>query len=418
MTGARPEWWSHPDGADAARQGFRRPALLGEPVVLSPFPVGPRRRRSLFRTLLMGAAITVTAGLLGGGVGALLQGERQGGRITLRQDAPTGARRAASSPAGVARSALLGVVYLHVGSDSTSDTGTGIVLDDAGDILTNNHVVAPNGTVGSISVSFSSGQRHKAELVGRDAGYDLAVVKVSGVSGLHPLRLGDSQAVRVGDPVLAIGAPFGLEGTVTAGIVSALDRPIASGDGSQLAYLDTLQTDASINPGNSGGPLLDSAGEVVGINTAIRAADDSADGPLDASPQSGSIGLGFAIPIDLAVRIAQQLIDTGSAVHPVLGVSLDDSYQGDGAEVATSAIDGSPPVTPGGAASHAGLKPGDVITAMNGLPVATPEDLEAYVRARVPGETISLQVRRGGQTLRLQAVLGSSGSSGPQSQSP
>jgi putative serine protease PepD len=372
----------------------------------------------VLRTLLGGVALAVAAGVLGGGVGALVQGERQGGRITLRQDVNTGAHRAAGTSASVARSALLGVVYLHVGSASTTDTGTGILLDDSGDILTNNHVIAPNGTPGTVSVTFSSGQQHRAELVGRDAGYDLAVVKVLGVSGLHPLPLGDSDTVRIGDPVLAIGAPFGLEGTVTAGIVSALDRPITSGDGSQLAYLDTIQTDAPINPGNSGGPLLNSAGEVVGVNTAIRSADDSADGPLDASPQSGSIGLGFAIPVNEAVRIAQQLIDTGHAVHPVLGVSLDNSYQQSGAKVAGQPVAGRPPVLPGGPADRAGIRPGDVITALDGLPVVIPEDLEVYVRARTPGSTVRLEVRRGDRTLTAQAVLGSSDGAGADSESP
>lgn len=244
--------------------------------------------------------------------------------------------------------------------------------------------------------------------MGNDSGYDLAVVKVTGVSGLKPLPLGNSDAVRVGDPVVAIGAPFDLSNTVTSGIISAKERPITAGgekgDGSDISYVDALQTDAPINPGNSGGPLVDARARVIGINSAIRAADSGSG--LDGG-QSGSIGLGFAIPINQGKRVAEELINTGKASHPVIGVSLDMDYAGDGARVGAKAADGGPAVTTGGPGAKAGIKPGDVITEVNGQRVHSGEELIVKIRAHRPGDRLKLTVVRGGKERPVTLALGS-----------
>lgn len=242
-----------------------------------------QQRRSRTRKLLAASALglALLSGGIGGVVGARLERDSGGGDIVLPQAGKEDSGRAPGSVAGIAARALPSVVTLHVTGDEESGTGTGIVLDTRGHILTNNHVVQPAGGDGEISVTFSGGQTAKAEVVGHDTGYDLAVVEVSGVRGLKPMPLGNSDNVRVGDPVVAIGAPFDLDNTVTSGIISAKERPITAGgeaaDGSDVSYVDALQTDAPINPGNSGGPLLDSQARVVGINSAIRSADDGAD---------------------------------------------------------------------------------------------------------------------------------------------
>ncbi|QMU75195.1 PDZ domain-containing protein [Streptacidiphilus sp. PB12-B1b] len=347
--------------------------------------------------------MVVCAGLLGGGVGAVVQGQQQGGRITL-QPVPGASRHLGpDSTADVVQAALPGVVYLHVSDGSDSVTGTGVVLDGKGHILTNNHVVAPLGRPGRITVVFTSGQQHAAAVVGRDPVADLAVIQVDGVTGLRPIALGSAAGLRVGDPVLAIGDPFGLRSTVTSGIVSSLDRPVtmaATGSGGP-AYLDALQTDAAINPGNSGGPLLDSAGEVVGVNTAIRSADPDAADPYGADDEAGSDGIGFAIPIDQAMRVAEQLIDGVPVTRTALGVLLDTGYQGGGRVLRT---------TPGSAAAVAGLHPGDVVTAVDGTPVGSADDLVALVRGRAPDAPARLTVQRAGAELvvpvRLRAVRG------------
>ncbi|MFE2882344.1 S1C family serine protease [Streptomyces sp. NPDC059272] len=305
--------------------------------------------------------------------------------------------RAAGTVAGIAARALPSVVTLRVSGDDVSGTGTGIVLDGRGDILTNNHVVRAGGGGGAISVRFSGGQTVKGEVVGRDVGYDLAVVRVHGVRGLRAMPLGNSDNVRVGDPVVAIGAPFGLDNTVTAGIVSAKERPVTTGgdasDGSDVSYLDALQTDAPINPGNSGGPLLDARGLLVGVNSAIRSADEQdGDGEGEGSAQSGSVGLGFAIPVNQAKRVAEELINHGKATHPVIGVTLDLDYAGDGARVATP---------------KAGLKAGDVITRVDGQPVHSGDELVVRTRAHRPGDHLRLTLRRGGEDMTLSLVLGS-----------
>ncbi|MFJ7629939.1 trypsin-like peptidase domain-containing protein [Streptomyces sp. NPDC097595] len=393
-----PQWQSY-DPWGAPRQ----------PLVTQPGPPLPDGRRKNRRgSMLIGALLlALVAGGIGGGIGAYI--ERNGGltSVELPQDERDGGGRAPDSVAGIAASALPSVVTLHVTGATESGTGTGFVLDDRGHILTNNHVVAPAGSSGEITVTFSGGETATAEVVGKDSGYDLAVVKVSGVSGLKPLPLGNSDNVQVGDPVVAIGAPFDLSNTVTSGIISAKDRPITAGgekgDGSDVSYVNALQTDAPINPGNSGGPLVDTDAHVIGINSAIRAADSGSAGE---GGQAGSIGLGFAIPINQGKLVAEQLINTGKATHPVIGVTLDMKYTGDGAKVGGS-TQGSSPVTAGGPADKAGIEADDVITEVDGARVHSGEELIVKIRSHRPGDDLKLTVTRGGKDLSITLTLGS-----------
>ncbi|MEV6564238.1 trypsin-like peptidase domain-containing protein [Streptomyces kronopolitis] len=376
--------------------------LQGGPVVPPP-----ARRRG---PLVAGAvALALLAGGVGGGVGAYV--ERYGGinDIQLSQAGGDEGGRKPDSVAGIAQAALPGVVTIHVRGSAEQGTGTGFVLDHQGHILTNNHVVEPAADGGEISVTFSGGQTAKARVVGRDGGYDLAVVQVEGVTGLRPLPLGNSDAVRVGDPVVAIGAPFDLANTVTSGIISAKQRPItaggAKGDGSDVSYVDALQTDAPINPGNSGGPLVDARARAIGINSAIRAADSGSG--LEGGAQGGSIGLGFAIPINQAKRVAEELINTGRATHPVIGVTLEMEYAGDGARVSAHSKDGKQPVAHDGPADKAGIKAGDVITEVDGAPVHSGQELIVKIRSHRPGDTLALTLQRGGKERSVRLSLGS-----------
>ncbi|MEU3405503.1 trypsin-like peptidase domain-containing protein [Streptomyces sp. NPDC006670] len=370
----------------------------------------PRRGPSVWRLAAFGVVIALLAGGVGGWLGILAE-RRTSTRLELPQAAVDGGGRAPDSVAGIAATALPGVVTLHVSGGEGSGTGTGFVLDGQGHILTNNHVVAD---AKDITVTFSTGDSVTAELVGRDTGYDLAVVKVTGVSGLRPLALGNSENVRVGDPVVAIGAPFDLSNTVTAGIISATGRPITAGgdkgSGSDVSYVDALQTDAPINPGNSGGPLLDSRARVIGINSAIRGADKGED-DSERTRQSGSIGLGFAIPVNQGKRVAEELIRTGHATHPVIGVTLDMQYTGDGARVDTKGGDGKPAVVADGPGARAGVRPGDVITKVDGVRVHGGDELIIKIRAHRPGDHLSLTVLRDARERTLDVVLGSASGS-------
>ncbi|MGW1205517.1 trypsin-like peptidase domain-containing protein [Streptomyces cyaneofuscatus] len=384
----------------------------GQPLTQVGPPAGTEpgsrksRRGGAFAGMLL---LALVASGIGGGVGAYV--ERTGGLTTveLPQASHDNGDRAPESVAGIAASALPSVVTLHVSGTAESGTGTGFVLDARGHILTNNHVVAPAGSSGDITVTFSSGETAAAELVGKDSGYDLAVVRVKGVSGLKPLPLGNSDNVRVGDPVVAIGAPFDLSNTVTSGIISAKQRPITAGgekgDGSDISYVDALQTDAPINPGNSGGPLVDTQAHVIGINSAIRAADSGKG--TERGGQSGSIGLGFAIPINQGKRVAEELINTGKATHPVIGVTLDMKFTGDGAKVGEKGPEDGPAVTKGGPAAKAGIRSGDVITEVQGQRVHSGEELIVKIRAHRPGDRLELRLTRGGEERSVTLTLGS-----------
>ncbi|WP_460748963.1 S1C family serine protease [Myceligenerans cantabricum] len=372
---------------------------LGAAVPPAPVPPGPRRQRATGNlsagSVARVAVLALLAGFAGGiGGAALLNGDEDDAGRPVDAALPEGAggtsvERPEGSVASIAAEALPSVVSIAVRGQTGEATGSGMVLKENGYILTNNHVVAEaSSSKAPVFVTFSDGHEKQAEIVGTTPDYDLAVLKVD-EKGLTPLVLGDSDEVVVGDDVLAAGSPLGLDATVTTGIVSALHRPVQAGEQASAAFIDAIQTDAAINPGNSGGPLLNSAGEVVGINSAIA----QAPGSLTAT---GNIGLGFAIPSNQARRTAEQLIETGEATFPVIGVLLDQSYQGEGVRVAGEAQGGQPPVTPGGPADSAGIEPGDVILAIDGRPVSQSDELIVAIRALAPGDAVTLDVRSGG----------------------
>ncbi|MYX14922.1 PDZ domain-containing protein [Streptomyces sp. SID8374] len=359
------------------------------------------------------AAVAVAA-LVAGGVGGALgywaadrndNGSSGSSTTVSASDSPRDLKRPAGTVAGVAAKALPSVVTIDAqGGDGEGGTGTGFVYDKEGHILTNNHVVASAAESGELSATFSDGKKYAAEVVGRAQGYDVAVLKLKNPpSGLAPLPLGNSESVAVGDSTIAIGAPFGLSNTVTTGIISAKNRPVASGDGSSSknSYMSALQTDASINPGNSGGPLLDATGAVIGINSAIQ----STGGGLGQS-QAGSIGLGFAIPINQAKNVAEQLIKTGKPVYPVIGATVTMEEKTGGAAISAKGADGTPAVTPDGPAAKAGLKAGDVITKFNDTVIDSGPTLIGEIWTRKPGEKVTLTYERDGKTATAEVTLG------------
>ncbi|MEU9132346.1 trypsin-like peptidase domain-containing protein [Kitasatospora sp. NPDC048540] len=374
-------------------------------------PPGPRRKRGSLIALVAAAALV--AGLAGGAIGAsLTDGGGNGSSGSSSHTSTTvtvgdnkkALDRAPDSVAGIAAAALPSTVTIKAQGSSESGTGTGFVFDTEGHILTNNHVVAPAASGGKLTVKFSDGSSYPASVVGRAQGYDVAVVKLDNPpkDKLVPLPIGDSDKTAIGDATIAIGAPYGLEGTVTTGIISAKDRPVASGDdmGSQSSYMNALQTDASINPGNSGGPLLNASGQVIGINSAIQSNTGGSTG------RAGSIGLGFAIPINQAKWVAETLIKDGTPVYAILGVLRNDDYKGDGAQIPSADVRGTPAVTPGGPADQAGLKPGDVITKLGGIAIDSGPTLVSEIWTHKPGEKVEVEYTRDGKTAKTTITLG------------
>jgi putative serine protease PepD len=295
------------------------------------------------------------------------------------------------SVSAVAATLLPSVVQLKVeGADNSDATGSGFVIDNAGHILTNNHVVAGAAKGGSIQVLTEKGKTSTARLVGRSPAYDLAVVQVVGLDA-PSVQFGRSDLAIVGQDVVAIGSPLGLAGTVTSGIISAKNRPVTTGESAdQTSYINALQTDAAINPGNSGGPLVDMNARVIGVNSAIATVRGAEEG------QSGNIGLGFAIPIDQARRTAQQLIANGVASYPVIGASVDMQFEG-GARVSA--------VNAGSPAARAGMRVGDVITAINNQAVDSAEALIVAIRTHQPGESVRLEYERSGKPREATVTL-------------
>lgn len=415
------------------------------------------RRRAAGGLLLPAAGIALVAALIGGGVGATVVA------VSARSDMTTtggttgggsngGGSVIAANPASataitaVAAKASPSVVTISVSSASEGGTGSGIVLTGDGYVLTNNHVVTLDGdsSNGTISVTTSTGHIYPAKIVGTDPTNDLAVIKLTGASQLQPAVFGDSSKLNVGDAAIAIGAPLGLSGTVTNGIVSALNRSITvassavpqggssgdsdggdgSGDGSPFNFwnfggqggtdgqggqggttqtaassisLSVVQTDAAINPGNSGGALLNASGQIIGVNVAIAGTGSQ----TTAGSQSGNIGVGFAIPSNIAHRIAMELMSGKKATHGLLGLRAGDPTSSSTVSGATVAS-----VSKGGAAEKAGLKAGDVITAFNGVAVADASDLTAQVRAVAGGTSSTLTYDRGGSSHTVQVTLG------------
>jgi len=403
-------------------------ARAGNTSVLPPVLEKPRRKRS--RSIAVGAgalAIAAVSAGVGGAVATFAHPDSHSATTVTTAAAPGGARTVptanvptANVPIGsaeqVAAKVVPSVVKLETKMGRASEEGSGIILSADGLILTNSHVVSavqglPAGSRGPgvpgaskppappvpdpakpgdpsvkpgaggpvTTVTFADGRTAPFTVVGTDPSSDIAVVRAEGVSGLTPITLGSSASLRVGQEVVAIGSPLGLEGTVTTGIVSALNRPVAAGGDAtnQNTVLDAIQTDAAINPGNSGGALVNMAGELVGVNSAI--ATLGGDSP---ESQSGSIGLGFAIPVDQAKRIADELISSGTASHASLGVQVSNDVATHGAKIVE--------VVKGGAAATAGLPSGVVVTKVDDRVIGSANALVAAVRSRAPGEKLSL----------------------------
>ncbi|QUC63060.1 trypsin-like peptidase domain-containing protein [Streptomyces sp. A2-16] len=372
-----------------------------------PAPKPKSGRGGLVAAILVAALV---AGGLGGGLGYTLAKNNDDGSSTTLSASESGGsvKRDAGTVAGVAQKALPSTVTIEAESTSgEGGTGTGFVFDTQGHIVTNNHVVAEAVDGGKLTATFPNGKKYDAEVVGHAQGYDVAVIKLKNApSDLRPLTLGNSDQVAVGDSTIAIGAPFGLSNTVTTGIISAKNRPVASSDGSgsNASYMSALQTDASINPGNSGGPLLDAQGNVIGINSAIQS---TSGGGLGGTSQSGSIGLGFAIPINQAKYVAQQLIQTGKPVYAKIGASVSLEDSSGGAKITTEGAGGSAPVEAGGPAAKAGLKPGDVITKLDDHVIDSGPTLIGEIWTHKPGDKVKITYERDGRTRTVDLTLGS-----------
>ncbi len=397
-----PPQWARPGAGNGVHRG--EPAFAPSPT--DPAGRGGVRERLPRRNVLIvvGVVLALLAATLGATAGVLATLRWGPALITSDSNAPDdnlGSKGSAfpkpESVANVARALLPSVVQISVTAAQGRATGSGFVLRDDGYILTNNHVVAAASGGTGIKVTTNDGQEATASVVGRSPAYDLAVIRVKGIRNLKAVALGNSDKVRVGEPVVALGSPLGLAGTVTSGIVSARNRPVTAGGGqSEMSFINALQTDAAINPGNSGGPLVNLRAEVIGVNSAI--ATISQRSPFSGSDEQGSIGLGFSIPIDQARRTADQIIKTGHAVYPVVGAVVDVNHQGPGARIGE--------IQAGSAAARAGLQKGDVVKVINGHRVTGADDLIVQIRSHLPGQRVEIVYNRGAEEHKVIVTLG------------
>lgn len=356
--------------------------------------------RNWNKAVVAGVVAGLIAGLLAGVIGIAIGAALTGGSVASSGTQYNPANPEALSPradnsvAAIAKKVIPSSVTIIVKNGNSGGTGSGFVFNSDGYIITNNHVISEAAKGGEVAVQFPNKEPVAAKLVGRSVSYDIGVLKID-QSGLQAATLGNSDSVVIGDAAIAVGSPLGLEGTVTSGIISALRRPVTAGGQGESSFISALQTDAAINPGNSGGPLVNAEGQVIGVNSAIATLGASDGG------QSGSIGLGFAIPINNAKRIADEIISTGKSTVPIIGVQPNTNYQGTGAQVGK--------VEPGSPAAAAGIKEGDVITAVNGNKIAGPGELLSAIRANQPGQPITLTITgpNGGASRDVTVTLGS-----------
>ncbi len=411
----RSEWGQEPPAPPATWSPYGQAAqpenggtTLGQDADAPVLPPesGPRpglRGRRLAATVV--AASLLVGGAAGVSGAAFWTSTHDGVQSTpvLTQTGGTTAQTAATgSVEKVAQSVLPSVVMIDVTGPDGSGSGSGIILSQDGKILTNNHVAALAGNSGELTVAFNDGSHAKAKILGTDPLTDTAVIQAEGVDNLTPATLGHSSTLEVGQGVVAIGSPFGLDATVTSGIVSALNRPVNVGQVSQgnSTVYPAIQTDAAINPGNSGGPLVNLSGEVVGIDAAIQTATDTT-----SQGEPGSIGLGFAIPIDEVLPIVQQMIKGETPTHARLGIGVEDAAAGGGAQITDGAKISQ--VTAGSAAADSGLKAGDVITKVDDHLITSSDGLVAIVRSYRPGEQVTVTYERGGGTHTVRVTLDS-----------
>jgi putative serine protease PepD len=391
------------------------------PVAFTQPRVPPARSARPRRMVELGAIAVATAVLASAGTYAATRADGALAPVAQRSSGTSTAQSPvaqvnASAPNWSATAAVVSpsVVAITVTSGQSGDQGSGVIFDTQGHILTNNHVVAGAGAGSQITVTLADKRTYDATVVGTDPSTDLAVIKLTnGPSDLKPITLGDANTVKVGDQVMAVGNPLGLAGTVTTGIVSALNRPVTTSDQQQqpadptqqqqstadTVVTNAIQTSAAINPGNSGGALVNAGGQLIGINSAIASLGSSS----GSSTQAGSIGIGFAIPVNEARSIAEQLITTGVATHPYLGVASKDGLVADGAAkraaaVLTNVVAGTP-------ADKAGLQAGDAIIGVDGNSIDGSLSLVAQVRERNVGDKVTLTVLRAGQTRSVTSTL-------------
>lgn len=331
------------------------------------------------------------------GVASTQFGDDTGGSgVVNALDQPSSERAVTAEPGSaeqVADQVLPSVVSIQALTRNSASEGSGSIISSDGYVMTNNHVVAGVEQNGVLQVTMSDGSSYEADFIAGDVSTDIAVIKIRNATDLPMISFGDSDSLAVGQEVLAVGSPLGLSSTVTSGIVSALNRPVrASGEGGESSLIDAIQTDAAINPGNSGGPLVDMEGNLIGMNSVIASISTGTD-------TGGSIGLGFAIPANFAKRVATQLIETGVATQPMIGVSLANGANVSGALIAS--------VQDGGPGAAAGLMPGDVVTKLNDRVIDSADALIAAVRSQDFGETVTLTVtaQDTSQTRQVEVTL-------------